>query len=86
MEPFAVGEAVIAMADLRGRCIVTTWDPDTVAQDVDVLRDINARFGGRLALNAWAGVPGLVRVGDVVEAVAPPAGLVAAAPGRFVAA
>jgi uncharacterized protein YcbX len=79
----ATGEAVIALADLRGRCIMTTWDPDTLAQDVDVLRDLNARFGGRFALNAWAGRPGRVRVGDPVEAVAEPLALAAAAPGRF---
>ena len=34
----AAGDAVIALADLRGRCIITTWDPDTLTQDVDVLR------------------------------------------------
>src|SRR6185436_7936232 len=38
---WSVGDAVIAMANLRGRCIVTTFDPDTVSQDVNVLRDIN---------------------------------------------
>ena len=32
----AAGEAVIALADLRERCILTTWDPDTLEQDVDV--------------------------------------------------
>ena len=63
------GDAVIALADLRGRCIMTTWDPDTNEQDVSVLRDINARFGGTFALNAWAGQPGLVRVGDPVEII-----------------
>jgi uncharacterized protein YcbX len=30
----AAGEAVIALADLRGRCIMTTWHPDTLEQDV----------------------------------------------------
>jgi uncharacterized protein len=61
------GDAVIALADLRGRCIVTTFDPDTLAQDVDVLRGIRARFGGALALNAWAAREGHVAVGDEVE-------------------
>lgn len=79
----AAGDAVIALADLRGRCIMTTWHPDTLAQDVDVLRDLNARFGGRFALNAWAGRPGRVAVGDVVQAVAELPELAVAAPGRF---
>lgn len=60
------GDAVIALAALRGRCITTTWDPDTLVQDVDVLRGIRADFGGTLALNAWAGREGHVAVGDGV--------------------
>jgi hypothetical protein len=76
-------DAVIALADLRGRCIMTTWHPDMLAQDVDVLRDLNARFGGRFAFNAWAGRPGCVAVGDVVAAVAELPELAVAAPGRF---
>ena len=60
----AVGEAVIALADLRSRCVITTFDPDTVVQDADVLRQIRAAFGGKIALNAWAGKPGAVAVGD----------------------
>jgi uncharacterized protein YcbX len=47
-----VGDAVIALADLRGRCVMTTYDPDTNEQDRSVLRDIVHRFGGRLCLNA----------------------------------
>ena len=30
----------------------TTFDPDTLAHDMNVLRDIVKRFGGRLALTA----------------------------------
>ena len=30
---------------------MTTFDPDTLAHDPDVLRDIVRRFGGKLALN-----------------------------------
>ena len=62
---------------------MTTWHPDTLAQDVDVLRDLNARFGGRFALNAWAGRPGRVAVGDLVAAVSELPELAVAAPGRF---
>lgn len=61
------GDAVIGLATLRGRCIVTTYDPDTGDQDVGVLRSINRRFGGSLALNAWVAHPGPIRVGDPVE-------------------
>jgi uncharacterized protein YcbX len=62
----AIGDAVIGLADLRGRCIMTTWDPDTQEQDIDVFLHIRDRFGGRLALNAWAGRPGRIAVGDEV--------------------
>src|SRR4051794_33299487 len=78
------GDAVIALATLRERCIVTTIDPDTGEQDVDVLRGIRARFGGRLALNAWAGVEGRVVVGDAVFALADRVELATPSPGRFV--
>lgn len=47
-----IGDAVIAIEDLRGRCIMTTFDPDTLAHDPAVLRDIVKRFGGKLALNS----------------------------------
>jgi uncharacterized protein len=66
---FAISDAVVVCADLRGRCIVTTWDPDTLRQDVNVLRDIHARFGGTLALNAWAGRSGRISTGDPVKLV-----------------
>jgi len=62
-----IGSAVIGLATLRGRCIMTTFDPDTLAQDVDVLRDIQRRFGGTMALNAWTAQAGSVAVGDAVE-------------------
>jgi uncharacterized protein YcbX len=61
------GDAVIGLATLRGRCIVTTYDPDTGEQDIDVLLSINRRFGGSLALNAWVAQPGRIRVGDPVH-------------------
>src|SRR5262249_27326215 len=35
-----IGEAVIHAAQLRGRCVMTTWHPDTQVQDVNVLRRI----------------------------------------------
>jgi hypothetical protein len=62
-----VGRAVVGLADLRGRCVMTTFDPDTQAQDVGVLRDIARRFDGRLCLNAAVVEPARIEVGDEVE-------------------
>ncbi len=66
-----VGRAVVGLADLRGRCVMTTWDPDTQAQDVGVLRDIARRFDGRLCLNAAVLTPGRIETGDPVEILGP---------------
>ena len=79
------GEATIAFADLRERCITTTFDPDTLEQDVDVLRGIRARFGGTLALNAWTAQEGTVSVGDEVEQLDRPIEAPLPEPGRFAA-
>jgi uncharacterized protein len=79
----AAGDAVIALADLRGRCIVTTWDPDTLDQDVDVLRHIHAHFEGKLALNAWTGRDGHLAVGDEVSRLDFAAEVSAPQLGRF---
>lgn len=59
--------AEIGLADLRGRCVMTTYDPDTGEQDPNVLRDIVGRFGGRLCLDAEVTRPGEVAEGDPVE-------------------
>jgi len=64
-----VGDAVVRLDSLRGRCPMTTVDPDTLVRDPEVLRDIGRRFGGRLALNAEVMRPGVVRVGDTVRLV-----------------
>ena len=66
-----VGRAVVGLADLRGRCVMTTWDPDTQAQDVGVLRDIARRFDGRLCLNAAVIEPAKIEAGDTVELLGP---------------
>lgn len=65
--------AEIGLADLRGRCVMTTYDPDTAAPDPGVLRDIVRRFGGRLCLNAHVRRSGSVSEGDAVELVRAPA-------------
>ena len=65
-----IGDVLIALADLRGRCVMTTVDPDTLAQEPRVLRSILDRFGGRLALNAAVVRAGHVREGDPVSLIA----------------
>lgn len=67
-----VGSAIIRLDSLRGRCPMTTVDPDTLERDPEVLRDIGRRFGGRLALNADVSRPGIVHVGDAVSLVRRP--------------
>jgi uncharacterized protein YcbX len=61
-----IGEAIIYLDSLRGRCVMTTIDPDTNAQDPRVLQSILERFGGRLCLNAQAERAGMIREGDPV--------------------
>jgi len=65
-----IGDAVIWLDSLRARCIMTTFHPDTIEQDVEVLKDVRARFGGKLALNAAVQHPGTIALGDAVELLA----------------
>jgi len=64
-----IGGAVVRLDSLRGRCHMTTVEPDTLEVDPDVLRDIVRRFGNRLALNADVLRAGIIRVGDPVTLV-----------------
>jgi len=64
-----IGEVVIGIEDLRTRCIMTTFDPDTQKQDLNVLRRVQKEFAGRLGLNCYVVVPGHIAVGDSVEFV-----------------
>jgi len=61
-----IADALVRLDALRGRCPMTTIDPDTLERDPEVLRDIGRRFGGRLALDADVERSGTVRVGDDV--------------------
>ncbi len=65
-----IGGAVVQIASVRRRCVMTTYDPDTQAQDLGVLRRIVHDFGGRMALDAAVVVPGHVALGDAVELLA----------------
>jgi hypothetical protein len=64
-----LGAIVIRLDDLRGRCVMTTFDPDTLEQDRNVLASIVQRFGGKLALNAEVVRGGVVRLRDDVRFV-----------------
>lgn len=64
-----IGDAVIRMAQLRGRCVMTTWDPDTQAQDLSVLRRITKELDGTLSLDSFVEHEGTVRVGHEVELI-----------------
>jgi uncharacterized protein YcbX len=66
-----IGPVVIAMDDLRSRCVMTTFDPDSGSQDLEVLRRIQREFNGRLGLNSDVVAPGRIAVGDEVELVRP---------------
>ncbi len=61
-----IGQAIVRLDSRRGRCPMTTVDPDTLERDPEVLRDIARRFDGQLALNAEVIRPGIVRIGDTV--------------------
>jgi len=63
----SAGEVLIGLADLRRRCVMTTYDPDSLEQDPEVLRSIVRRFDGTLALNASVIRGGRLRVGDEVR-------------------
>ena len=62
-----IGKAIIDVASLRHRCVMTTYDPDTQAQDFSVLGRIKRERGGRLALDCSVIEPGRVALGDLVE-------------------
>jgi uncharacterized protein YcbX len=64
-----IGEVVIGLDSRRGRCPMTTVDPDTLHRDPEVLKDIIRRFDGKLALNAEVLRPGIIHVGDEVRLV-----------------
>jgi uncharacterized protein YcbX len=62
-----IGEAIVGVRQVRGRCVMTTFDPDTLEQDIGVLQKIVWELGGRTALDCYVVRPGVVRVGDAAE-------------------
>lgn len=69
------GGVVIGVRNRRSRCVMTTFDPDTLEQDIGVFRHIYRDFGGEVALDCWVVEPGTLREGDPVELVELPAGI-----------
>jgi uncharacterized protein YcbX len=59
-----IGDVRIHLHSRRGRCPMTTVDPDTLDVDPEVLQDILRRFNGRLALNAEVLQGGSIAVGE----------------------
>jgi len=62
-----IRDVVIGVQDLRARCVMTTFDPDTMEQDPRILREIAQKFGGKLALNCYVIQGGEIRIDDTVE-------------------
>jgi len=62
-----MGDALVGVLRLRGRCVMTTWDPDTQKQSPEVFEKITECFDGSLALDCWVIRPGAIRIGDPVE-------------------
>jgi uncharacterized protein YcbX len=64
-----IGKVLIGVQDLRLRCIMTSYDPDTLVQDKEITRGIYRRFEGKLALNCFVIEGGEIAVGDEVQQV-----------------
>jgi uncharacterized protein YcbX len=62
-----LGDTVIHAAQLRARCVMTTYDPDTQEQDLNVLRSIVRELDGVMALDCAVLKGGTIREGDAVK-------------------
>jgi uncharacterized protein YcbX len=64
------GEAVVRMSTRMNRCVMTTLDPDTGAQNAPVLDAVAGyrKVGAELLLGVYGDVdvPGAIAVGDEV--------------------
>jgi uncharacterized protein YcbX len=66
-----VGAAVVGVRQVRGRCVMTTFDPDTLEQDRRVLGRIVEEFDGRFALDCYVIEAGHIAVGDPFQVLGP---------------
>jgi uncharacterized protein YcbX len=64
-----IGKVLVGVQDLRMRCIMTSYDPDTQVQDKEITRSIYRRFEGKLALNCFVIEGGEITVGEKVQVV-----------------
>lgn len=65
-----IGDNVVVEAvQLRGRCVMTTYDPDTQVQDLSVLRRIAQEFGGTMALDTAVITGGEIEIGASVTLI-----------------
>ena len=78
-----IGKVIIGIQDLRSRCIMTAYDPDTQVMDKGVTQGIYRRFGGKLALNCFVIAGGEIAVGDEVLLLQGRAGAGLADPAAF---
>jgi uncharacterized protein len=65
----AIGDVRIHAEKLRDRCVMTTFDPDTQAQDPSVLLRIVRELDGSTALDSSVITPGKIRVGDQAQII-----------------
>jgi len=65
----AIGDVRIRAEKLRDRCVMTTYDPDTLERDPSVLLRIVKQLDGCAALDSSVITTGSIRVGDAVEIV-----------------
>ena len=63
------GRTLIGVQDLRLRCIITAYDPDTPVEDTEITQSIYKRFEDKLALNCFVIEGGEIAVGDEVQLV-----------------
>lgn len=64
-----IGDVLIRAEQLRDRCVMTTFDPDTQEQDSSVLLRIVQQLDGSTALDCSVFSGGIIRVGDAVQIV-----------------
>jgi uncharacterized protein len=65
----AIGDVRIYAEKLRDRCVMTTFDPDTQAQDPSVLLRIVRELDGSTALDSSVITPGKIHLGDQAQII-----------------